>query len=75
MNTEAITQKEFLYWKAEIERKGFTIFQEERSYNENCIDFFIEEQPTVKTYVLMKHTNGLGKTFYYKNIDVIGDKS
>lgn len=72
MNTVSITEKEFRYWQAEITRKGFTLYQETRSYNENCIDYFIETTPTVKTVVLMKQVNGVGKTTFYKNADVIG---
>lgn len=72
MNTVSITEKEFRYWQAEITRKGFHIFNEKRSYNENCIDYFIETTPTVKTIVLMKQVNGVGKCMYYKNVDVIG---
>ena len=71
MNTVAITEKEFRYWQAEITRKGFTLYQETRSYNENCIDYFIETTSTVKTIVLMKQVNGVGKTTFYKNEDII----
>ena len=72
MNTVSITEKEFRYWQAEITRKGFTLYQEARSYNGSCIDYFIETIPTVKTVVLMKQVNGVGKTTFYKNVDVIG---
>ena len=72
MNTISITEKEFRYWQAEITRKGSTLYQETRSYNEKCIDYFIETTPTVKTVVLMKQVNGVGKVSYYKNEDIIG---
>ncbi|ALM62041.1 hypothetical protein AXI64_gp049 [Vibrio phage qdvp001] len=72
MNTVSITEKEFRYWQAEITRKGFHIFNEKRSYNENCIDYFIEATPTERTYILSKQTNGVGKVMYYNNADIIG---
>jgi hypothetical protein len=71
MNTQSITEKEFLYWMTHISEKGFHIFNEIRSYNENCIDYFIDDC-TQKVYVLSKQTNGVGKVMYYKNVDVIG---
>lgn len=76
MNTASITEKEFRYWQSEITRKGFQIHSETCPYNKNSIDYYINVEDEIKdsqkTYVLSTYKNGVGKKFYYKNVDIIG---
>lgn len=73
MNTQSITKKEFLYWMTHISEKGFSIKSETSSFNKNDTLYYVASlESSEKTYILSKYKNGVGKTFYYKNIDVIG---
>lgn len=65
-----ITKEEFYHWNNEISRTH-NIFEREE-LNTGKITYFITT-PDGDIPVLSKYTNGLGKTFYYKNENVIGE--